>query len=84
MNPYIEKLKQQIGEHPPDFNALYQAVNGMELREMDKIIYPVAVTMRKQVLWQVSRPAFCYNPSYRRNRIAAPSWVEPRWCCSYF
>ena len=70
MNPYIEKLEQQIAEHPPDFGegnsiltllyeaynqvnnldneqirddfkALYQAMNGMELREMDRIIYPV-------------------------------------------
>ena len=75
MNPYIEKLKQQIAEHPPDFgdgnsiltllyeaynevnrmddeqiradfNALYQAMNGMELREMDRIIYPVCTLCR--------------------------------------
>ena len=75
MNPYIEKLKQQIEEHPPDFgdgtsvltllykaynevnrlddeqiradfNALYQAMNGMELRAMDKIIYPVCILCR--------------------------------------
>ena len=75
MNPYIEKLKQQIEEHPPDFgdgnsvltllyeayneannldddqikadfNALYQAMNGMELREMDRIIYPVCTLCR--------------------------------------
>lgn len=24
-----------------DFNALYQAMNGMELKEMDRILYPV-------------------------------------------
>ena len=70
MNPYIERVKKQIEEHPPglgdcnsilallyeaynefnrmedeqikeDFNALYQAMNGMELREMDRIIYPL-------------------------------------------
>ena len=29
-----------------DFNALYQAMNGMELREMDKIIYPVCTLCR--------------------------------------
>ena len=75
MNLYIEKLKQQIAEHPPDFgdgnfiltllyeaynevnslddiqiradfNALYQAMNGMELREMDGIIYPVCTLCR--------------------------------------
>lgn len=75
MNPYIEKLKQQIAEHPfdfvdgnsiltllyeaynevnrlddeqirEDFNALYQAMNGMDLREMDRIIYPVCTLCR--------------------------------------
>ena len=75
MNPYIEKLKQQIEEQPPDFgddnsiltllyeaynevnrmddeqikadfNALYQAMNGMELQEMDRIIYPVCTLCR--------------------------------------
>lgn len=75
MNLYIEKLKQQIAEHPPDFgdgnsiltllyeaynevnrmddaqiradfNALYRAMNGLELREMDRIIYPVCTLCR--------------------------------------
>ena len=75
MNPYVEKLKQQIEEHPPDFgdgnsvltllyeayneanrlddeqirtdfNALYQTMNGMTLREMDRIIYPVCTLCR--------------------------------------
>lgn len=75
MNPYIEKLKRQIAEHPPDFgdgnsvltllyeaynaenqlddeqikadfNALYQAMNGIELREMDRIIYPACTLCR--------------------------------------
>ena len=75
MNPYIERVKLQIAEHPPDFgdrnsvltllyeayneannldddqikadfNALYQAMNGMELREMDRIIYPVCTLCR--------------------------------------
>ena len=75
MKPYIERVKQQIEEHPPDFgdgnsiltllyeaynqvnnlddeqirtdfNALYQAMNGMELREMDRIIYPVCTLCR--------------------------------------
>ena len=75
MNPYIEKLKQHIAEHPSDFgdgnsvltrlyeaynevnrmddeqikadfNALYQAMNGMTLRKMDRIIYPVCTLCR--------------------------------------
>jgi hypothetical protein len=75
MNPYIERVKQQIEEHPPDFgdgnsiltllyeaynqvnrmdneqirddfNTLYQAMNDMELREMDRIIYPVCTLCR--------------------------------------
>ena len=29
-----------------DFNALYQAMNGMELKEMDEIIYPVCTLCR--------------------------------------
>lgn len=29
-----------------DFNELYQAMNGMELQEMDKIIYPVCTLCR--------------------------------------
>ena len=29
-----------------DFNELYQQMNGMELREMDKIIYPVCTLCR--------------------------------------
>ena len=70
MNPYIEKLKQQIEDNPPnlgdadsvlgllyecfnennpydneqikaDFEELYRQMNGMPLREMDKIVYPV-------------------------------------------
>lgn len=41
------------GNHPydnekikADFNALYQAMNGMPLREMDKVIYPVCKLCR--------------------------------------
>lgn len=29
-----------------DFNALYQAMNGMSLKEMDKIIYPICALCR--------------------------------------
>lgn len=75
MNPYIEKLKQQITDNPPtfgdadsvlgllykcfnennpydnaqikaDFNELYQQMNGMPLREMDNIVYPVCKLCR--------------------------------------
>ena len=67
MNPYIEKLEQQIADNPPnfgdadsvlgllyecfnennpydngqtkaDFEELYRQMNGMPLREMDKIV----------------------------------------------
>ena len=77
MKPYIERVKQQIAEHPPDFgdgnsiltllyeaynevnrlddeqiradfNALYRAMNGMELQEMGRIIYPVCTLCRDQ------------------------------------
>ena len=70
MNPYIEKLEQQIADNPPnfgdadsvlgllyecfnennpydneqikaDFEMLYRRMNGMPLREMDQIVYPV-------------------------------------------
>ena len=47
-------LYECYNENPPydneeikaDFNALYQAMNGMPLREMDKIIYPVCKLCR--------------------------------------
>ena len=75
MNPYIEKLEQQIADNPPnfgdadsvlgllyecfnennpydneqikaDFEMLYRRMNGMPLREMDKIVYPVCKLCR--------------------------------------
>lgn len=75
MNPYFERLKQQIADDPPnfgdadsvlgllyecfnennpcdneqikeDFNELYQQMNGMPLREMDQIVYPVCKLCR--------------------------------------
>ena len=75
MNPYIEKLEQQIADNPPnfgeadsvlgllyecfnennpydneqikaDFNELYRQMNGMPLREMDQIVYPVCKLCR--------------------------------------
>ncbi len=39
-NPYDD---EQI---KADFNELYRLMNGMELREMDKIIYPVCTLCR--------------------------------------
>lgn len=35
-----------IEEIKADFNALYQAMNGIPLREMDKVIYPVCKLCR--------------------------------------
>lgn len=75
MNPYIEKLEQQIVDNPPnfgdadsvqgllyecfnennpydneqikaDFYELYRQMNGMPLREMDQIVYPVCTLCR--------------------------------------
>ena len=75
MNPYIERVKQQMAEQLldegdansiltllyeaynqvnnfddeqiwADFDTLHQAMNGMELREMDRIIYPVCTLCR--------------------------------------
>ena len=36
-----------------DFNELYQLMNGMELRDMDKIIYPVC-----KLCWDHERSGF--------------------------
>ena len=38
---YNENHPYDNEEIKADFNALYQAMNGMPLREMDKVIYPV-------------------------------------------
>ena len=75
MNPYIEKLEQQIADNPPnfgdadsvlgllyecfnennpydneqikaDFEELYRQMNGMSLREIDQIVYPVCKLCR--------------------------------------
>lgn len=75
MKEYIDALKKQIAENPPnlgdsesvlaflyeaysqvnrmdddrikaDFNALYQAMNGMTLQEMDQILDPVCTLCR--------------------------------------
>lgn len=53
-NSVLELLFECYNENHPydneeikaDFNTLYQAMNGMPLREMDKIIYPVCKLYR--------------------------------------
>ena len=42
----IEELYALAKQIKKDFNELYQQMNGMELREMDKIIYPVCKLCR--------------------------------------
>lgn len=43
---YNEVNRMDDEQIKADFNALYRAMNGMELREMDKIIYPVCTLCR--------------------------------------
>ena len=43
---YAEFNKMDNGTIKEDFNELYRQMNGMELREMDKIIYPVCTLCR--------------------------------------
>ena len=43
---YADSNKMDDGTIWEDFNELYQQMNGMELREMDKIIYPVCTLCR--------------------------------------
>ena len=43
---YAESNKMDDGTIKEDFNELYRLLNGMELREMDKIIYPVCTLCR--------------------------------------
>lgn len=43
---YAESNKMDDGTIKEDFNELYRQMNGMELREMDKIIYPVCTLCR--------------------------------------
>ena len=45
---YAESNKLDDGTIKEDFNELYRLMNGMELREMDKIIYPVCTLCRDQ------------------------------------
>ena len=43
---YADSNKMDDGTITEDFNELYRQMNGMELREMDKIIYPVCTLCR--------------------------------------
>ena len=43
---YAESNKMDDGTIKEDFNELYQQMNGMNLREMDRIIYPVCILCR--------------------------------------
>ena len=43
---YADSNKMDDGTIREDFNELYRLMNGMELREMDKIIYPVCALCR--------------------------------------
>ena len=43
---YNENHPYDNEEIKAEFNALYQAMNGMPLREMDKVIYPVCKLCR--------------------------------------
>ena len=43
---YAESNKMDGGTTKEDFSELYRQMNGMELRDMDKIIYPVCALCR--------------------------------------
>lgn len=43
---YAESNRMDDGTIKEDFNELYRQMNGMDLREMDKIIYPVCTLCR--------------------------------------
>ena len=43
---YAESNKMDDGTINEDFDGLHQQMNGMELREMDKNIYPVCTSCR--------------------------------------
>ena len=43
---YAESNRMDDGTIKEDFNELYRLMNGMELQEMDKIIYPVCQLCR--------------------------------------
>ena len=43
---YSDSNKMDDGTIKEDFNELYRQMNGMQLRDMDKIIYPVCTLCR--------------------------------------
>lgn len=43
---YAESNRMDDGTIKEDFNELYRLMNGMDLREMDRIIYPVCTLCR--------------------------------------
>ena len=43
---YSEHNNLEDAQIKADFEALYEAMNGMELHEMDQIIYPVCILCR--------------------------------------
>ena len=43
---YADSNNMDDGTITEDFNELYRQMNGMDLREMDKIIYPVCTLCR--------------------------------------
>lgn len=43
---YSESNAMYDDEIKADFNALYEAMNGMPLRDMDRIVYPVCTLCR--------------------------------------
>ena len=43
---YADSDKMDNGTIQEDFNELYRQMNGMQLRDMDKIIYPVCTLCR--------------------------------------
>ena len=50
---YAESNRMDDGTLKEDFNELYHKMNGMELREMDKIIYPLCA-----LCWDQQRSGF--------------------------
>ncbi len=44
---YIDENRLDNEQIKTNFNALYEAMNGMALREIDKIIYPVCTLCRE-------------------------------------
>lgn len=53
---YSEVNRMDDAQIKADFNELYRLMNGMELREMDQIIYPVCTPCRDH-----ERPGFIHG-----------------------